>query len=90
MKNMPKPKYVCVDSWGVPIVGQEDYDALRAHAQILERELAAAQSDAERYRWLRSECGRYIDWDELESIDGDISEVGFDAAIDAAMKEDGK
>ena len=55
-----------------------------------ERELAEARKDAERYRWLRSECGRYIDWDELESIDGDISEVGFDAAIDAARREHGQ
>ena len=34
--EMPKPKYVCTDSWNIPVVGQEDYDALRAHAESLQ------------------------------------------------------
>ena len=36
MIEMPKPKYVCTDSWNIPVVGQEDYDALRAHAESLQ------------------------------------------------------
>ena len=54
----------------------------------LERELAEARKDAERYRWLRDdERGRSLSVSSLEWKNN--SELS-DAAIDAAMKEGGK
>ena len=38
LSEMPKPKYICTDSWNIPVVGQEDYVALRAHAELLQTE----------------------------------------------------
>lgn len=54
----------------------------------LERELAEAKKDAERYRWLRDdERGRSLSVSSLEwKNNAELS----DAAIDAAMKEGGK
>lgn len=54
----------------------------------LERELAEAKKDAERYRWLRDdERGRSLSVSSLEwKNNAELS----DAAIDAAMKECGK
>ena len=42
LSEMPKPNYVRTDLWNIPVVGQEDYDALRAHAESLQaqRDLA--------------------------------------------------
>jgi hypothetical protein len=83
-------------------------DALKAQGEIvrksyenkiarLERELAAAQADAERYRWLREQH-----WNQGEmcvvtnprvsiKLGYDCPSLNrLDAAIDAAMKECGK
>ena len=64
------------------------FGRMQSHAQILERELAEAQKDAERYRWLRDdERGRSLSVSSLEwKNNAELS----DAAIDAAMKEGGK
>lgn len=46
------------------------------HARDLERELTAAQKDAERYRWMKANVTRIpIGW----------FQVGWDTAIDAAI-----
>ena len=54
-------------------------------SRYLERELAEAKKDAERYRWLRDdERGRSLSVSSLEwKNNAELS----DAAIDAAMKE---
>ena len=57
------------------------------HARDLERQLAEALVDAERYRWLRT--ANWIDWDAPPLIihDGlDLPEL-LDAAIDAARRK---
>ena len=53
-----------------------------------QRELAAAQADAERYRWLRGDKrGRSLSVSSLEwTGNAELS----DAAVDAAMKAGGK
>jgi len=60
----------------------------REFACELERKLAAAQADAERYRWLRGDKrGRSLSVSSLEwTGNAELS----DAAVDAAMKECGK
>ena len=62
-----------------------------------QRKLAAAQADAERYRWLQESCcGKNPDITaiiEANEILLDADEMTFeqlDAAIDAAMKKLGK
>ena len=63
-------------------------------ARGLERELAEAKRDAERYRWLRSrhyKGGMLGVWRETKDgvaiVDGWLSGADLDKAIDAAMKE---
>ena len=51
-------------------------DELREWSKKLERELAEAKKDADRYRYVRSIWG--------------LPDEKFNAAIDAAMKEGGK
>jgi hypothetical protein len=58
-----------------PLVSFSDYDALR-------RELAEAQRDAERYRWLKDSEPEVVD---TALLDKEPSE--WDTAIDAAMAE---
>lgn len=54
----------------------------------LREELAAAQEDAARYRWLRENLDNTEALEELYEYPGDIPTAEeFDAAIDAAMKE---
>ena len=60
----------------------------------LERELAEAKKDAERYRWLRDNTCKSSLYEHC-GIEGYGTEVMIsgevlDAAIDAAMKEGGK
>ena len=56
----------------------------------LERELADAMKDAERYRWLRERHENTV-MDIYNSVSpAVIKPEMFDAAIDAAMKEGGK
>jgi len=51
-------------------------------------QLAAAQEDAARYRWLRENLDNTEALEELYEYPGDIPTAEeFDAAIDAAMKE---
>ena len=81
------------------------FGRMMAHAQTLERELAAAQKDAERYRWLRERQGPNNRWPHISQypycpeIDKEkvpqLWDAGYhpdklDAAIDAATKECGK
>jgi hypothetical protein len=56
--------------------------------ELLERENAALQKDAARYRWLRNDQrGRSLSVSSLEwTGNAELS----DAAVDAAMKEEGK
>ena len=57
----------------------------------LREELAAAQADAARYRWLRENLDNTEALEELYEYPGDIPTAEeFDAAIDVAMKEEGK
>jgi len=59
------------------------YDAT---VETLRNQLAAAQKDAERYRWLRDDKrGRSLSVSSL-AFDAELS----DAAVDAAMKECGR
>ena len=64
------------------------FGRMMAHACILERELAVLRLDAERYRWLRNDKrGRSLSVSSLEwTGNPELS----DAAVDAAMKEEGK
>ena len=55
--------------------------------ELLERENAVLRLDAERYRWLRDECK---DADIAASLGWMGQDVGIDAAIDAAIREEGK
>jgi hypothetical protein len=56
----------------------------------LERELEALRKDAERYRWLTTGDKVYSRFREAyDAWDGSDAKTGFDAAIDAAMKEHG-
>jgi hypothetical protein len=48
----------------------------------LEAQLAAVQADAARYRWLRSDGLKHIDFDDLST---ETCDVGLDYAIDAAI-----
>jgi hypothetical protein len=63
-------------------------------AQQLERELAAAIADAERYRWLADKviAPNYDGTFTIKHCKGanKITGLSIDAAIDAAMKECGK
>ena len=68
-----------------------------ARIEELERELAEAKRDAERYRWLRNrhyKGGMLGVWRETKEgvaiVDGWLSGAELDKAIDAAMKEDEK
>jgi len=76
---------------------KEELDALRAENERRRQELAAAERDAERYRWLRDhtkhsvtihcepdEDGpeRDICWSQIP----EATEKAIDAAIDAEMK----
>jgi hypothetical protein len=66
----------------------EQYSVLQNYMFDLKSELAAAQADAERYRWLRGDKrGRSLSVSSLEwTGNAELS----DAAVDAAMKECGK
>ena len=91
-KNAYTGPFVCVTCGA-----QKLYDAtLRTaerRAEKAERELAAAQKDAERYRWLREEWSnrkwRHVPIGHGDELDGD--DITFpdtiDAAIDAAMEK---
>ena len=61
------------------------YRALHLKFLALENELTAAQKDAERYRYMKSHKGDWYAWSMRTSGSNNL-----DAAIDAAMKEDGK
>lgn len=52
----------------------------------LERELAEARTDAERYRWMRLCAGNPAAMGKLETFDEPKNPEEFDAAIDAARK----
>ena len=57
----------------------------------LREELAAAQADAARYRWLRENLDNTEALEELYEYPGDIPTAEeFDAAIDNAMQEEGE
>lgn len=73
-------------------VGDKMADALVALWKRDESELEAMRKDAERYRWLRGDCGpasvRWPRW-KVEHWTGQWNPVqgqGMDAAIDAAME----
>jgi len=67
--------------------------ALVEHARTLERELAAAQKDAQRYRWFREAHGTEFIisfYDPTDNVIGAFSDEiksadELDAAIDAAI-----
>lgn len=63
-------------------------DAMITNYLRLERENAALRLDAERYRWLRDDKrGRSL---SVSSLEWTGSAELSDAAIDAAIKEEGK
>jgi len=73
------------------ILTEREIDRALDFARDLERELAAAQADAERYRRLRAwryELSAGLNFPDSETKW--IDENDLDAAIDAAMKECGK
>ena len=76
--RLKKRKDECSNGW----------DGALATVQRLERELAEAKTDAERYRWLRERHENTV-MDIYNSISAMKPEL-LDAAIDAAMKEGGK
>ncbi len=59
------------------------FGRMMAHACILEKELAAAQADAKRYRWLRDDKrGRSLSVSSLEwTGNAKLSDAAVDAAI---------
>jgi len=60
------------------------FGRMMAHACIIERELAAAQADAKRYRWLRDDKrGRSL---SVSSLEWTGNAKLSDAAVDAAMR----
>ena len=62
----------------------------REFACDLERELAAAQKDAERYRYLKSVMTvphAMQSWLKFNNFNPDTPNMGIDESIDAAMKE---
>jgi hypothetical protein len=61
-----------------------DYDTLADERDSLSTALAAAQKDAERYRWLRDKASEGT-WREL----AEVTAAGTDRAIDAARREGG-
>lgn len=65
---------------------------LQAENARLREELAAAQADAERYRWLRENLNNTEALEELYKYPGDVPTAEqFDEAIDDAIaKENGK
>ena len=74
--------------------GSETIDEAFNFARQLERELAEARKDAERYRWLRDNTCKSSLYEHcgIEGYDTEVMISGevLDAAIDAAMKEGGK
>ena len=69
------------------------YEDILSHARELERELTAALVDAERYRWLREqhEALDLLDYDGEFFVQQQVCDANpskFDAAIDAAMREE--
>lgn len=70
-------------------------DAAVSSSCVLGAELAAAQLDAARYRWLRNpvcDIRSIIKYDDCKQVvyESFPSEERLDAAIDEAMKEEGK
>jgi len=66
------------------------YDAT---VETLRNQLAAAQKDAKRYRWLREQTTGGNFWVAHGHLHGGLSQWNgepLDAAVDAAMKECGK
>jgi hypothetical protein len=77
MSDTPRTDFVAHESgdpeWNRSI---NRFGRMQSHAQILERELAEARKDAERYRYIRSIWG--------------LPDEKFNDEIDAAMKGCGK
>lgn len=61
-----------------------------ARIEELERELAEARKDAERYRWLRDEDNWGDDTGNRWAILGELTHGEFDNWIDAAMRQEGE
>lgn len=61
---------------------EDNYEKMRTHIAELEAKLAAAEADAERYRWLRDR-GDDCQWQNLLRVEVDEFS-SLDAAIDAA------
>ena len=84
------------EAYGKWVKSDEGQMAIRQAERIaeLEQQLADAQADAQRYRWLScQECDRDIDialWDGEMWCCNYGSKDQIDAAIDEAMKEKGK
>ena len=72
------------------------FDDFKGCTPCLRAELAACREDAERYRWLRDDCGGFEVTVREENEDGYESWVAgypaeeLDAAIDAARKGEGE
>lgn len=76
---------------GLEMMLSTEVELLQAENARLREELAAAQADAARYRWLRENLDNTEALEELYEYPGDIPTAEeFDAAIDVAMKEEGK
>ena len=87
MNQRPTPE----DPLNCPMCGAHDYGLmpLGKCVHCLERKLAAAQKDAERYRWLRKfKRGCPIAVIRMDQSDGDTiyCDEDLDAAIDAAKE----
>ena len=71
-------------------ISETDLRILRERAEHAERELAATQRDAQRYRWLRDESSGFDGRPFIARYTGSFSRwVGDDAdkVVDAAMQE---
>lgn len=76
---------------GLEMMLSTEVELLQAENARLMEELAAAQADAARYRWLRENLDNTEALEELYEYPGDIPTAEeFDAAIDVAMKEEWK
>ena len=73
------------------IAAESRLHEVATHCANKEEQLAAAQLDAARYRWLRENLDNTEALEELYEYPGDIPTAEeFDAAIDNATKEEGK
>ena len=76
---------------GLEMMLSTEVELLQAENARLREELAAAQADAARYRWLRENLDNTEAPEELYEYLGDIPTAEeFDAAIDSAIKEEEK